>query len=314
MLLAKTHGCLNEVVAVQASPADFPGDAELRRFVRRACDRSSWTGGSGGICFFDPGPANTRAWFFRPDGTPGTLRGHGLRGLGRLLLDLRGTDTEVIAGVRDYAVHRAASTPEGVRQVRLELPEVAFAARPCGPFDGFTSVTAPDPHVVTVVEEYSERELVAAGEHAAQWFPEGADVSFLLPLESCDHEEVFVRTFERDAGLTPSCGAGIVAARAAYSRITGLDPREPVLVRNPGGVATASIDVRDSGWHPVLEGNGTIVYRSETDAAGNQLGDLEWDDDENAAYQALDECNLTRLDYAGVTAAHPAPPAVHRRR
>ena len=53
-----------------------------------------------------------------------------MRGLGRLILDLRGTDTEVVAsGGRDYTVHRAPSTPEGVRQVLLELPAAALRRR-----------------------------------------------------------------------------------------------------------------------------------------------------------------------------------------
>ena len=66
-----------------------------------------------------------------------------MRGLGRLILDLRGTDTEVVAsGGRDYTVHRAASTPEGVRQVVLELPPLSFDdAELPAPSPDFTAVT-----------------------------------------------------------------------------------------------------------------------------------------------------------------------------
>src|SRR5436305_560814 len=79
--------------------------------------------------------------------------------------------------------------------------------------------------------------------------------------------EVFVRTFERGAGLTASCGSGMAAARAVYSRVTPVDPGREVVVRNAGGMATVSLQVRQDRWHPVLEGNATFVYRAEVDPA-----------------------------------------------
>ncbi len=322
MLLVKTHGSFNEIFAAEATPDSFESDAELRTFVRRICDRGAWTGGSDGIYFYDASTPYAQAWFFNPDGSSAEFCGNGMRGLGRLILDQRGTDAEVVAsGGRQYTIRRAGSTPEGVRQVLLELPEISFAPAPAGPFDGYTAVTVPNPHVISVVADYSEPDLIDAGKRAADWFPEGANVSFLLPLggahdndsapESAAAPEVFVRTFERGAGLTPSCGSGVVASRAAYSRVTGLNPGQRVVVRNAGGVAAATIAVRavgtdgDVGWFPVLEGNATVVYRAEADHAGNQAGDLAWDADENSAYARLDERNTAYLKSAGVTTAHP---------
>lgn len=349
MRLVKTHGSLNEIFAAEATPSSWTSDAGLREFVRRVCARDSWTGGSDGIYFYDPSPARTAAWFFNPDGTPAEFCGNGMRGLGRLILDLRGTETEVVeSGGRHYTIHRAPSTPEGVRQVLLELPEVTFAPAPPAPFQDYTAVTVPNPHVIAVVADYLEPDLIEAGKRAAETFPEGANVSFLLPLPPAPQPpatgpnpsaapqdpasaetvtllttlapggpttstvssasgvpEVFVRTFERGAGLTPSCGSGVVASRAAFSRVTGLDPGERLLVRNAGGVAAAWILVRDGGWFPVLEGNATVVYRAEADPSGRQAGPVEYAAEENAAYAAADERNITFLKSAGVTTAHP---------
>ena len=183
MRLVKTHGSLNEIFALDATPAAWASDAELREFVRRVCDRAAWTGGSDGIYLYDASSPRTRAWFFNPDGSSAEFCGNGMRGLGRLILDLRGTETEVIAsGGRAYTVHRAPSTPEGVRQVLLELPAVEFAAQPPPPFESYTAVTVPNPHVVAVVTDYSEPALIEAGAQADQVFPDGANVSFLLSL------------------------------------------------------------------------------------------------------------------------------------
>jgi diaminopimelate epimerase len=304
MQLVKTHGSLNEIFAADATPAALPSAAALRAFVRSVCDRESWTGGSDGIYFYDASAPQAQAWFFNPDGSPAEFCGNGMRGLGRLILDLRGTDTEVIAsGGRAYTVHRAPSTAEGVRQVRLELPRLSFPDGPLPvPFAGFTAVTVPNPHVIGIVPEYSEADLIAKGRLADEVFAAGANVSFLRPLAD---DEVFVRTFERGAGLTPSCGSGVVASRAAYSKVTGLDPERRLVVRNAGGVAAASMRVRDDGWHPVLEGNATVMYRAEAGLAGEQLAPLDWSAAENDAYATLDDRNTTHLKSCGITTAHP---------
>jgi diaminopimelate epimerase len=307
MMLVKTHGSLNEIFALDATPDEWESDAALREFVRRVCDRSSWTGGSDGIYLYDAGDVNARAWFFNPDGSSAEFCGNGMRGLGRLILDLRGTDTEVIAsGGRDYTVHRTPSTPEGVRQVLLELPPLRFegAALP-EPFTGFTAVAVPNPHVIAMVERYSEPDLIELGKRADEVFAAGANVSFLQPLADGDTPEVFVRTFERGAGLTPSCGSGVVASRAVYSRATGLDPDRRVVVRNAGGVAAASVQVRDGAWCPVLEGNATVVYRAEVGLAGDQAGPLDVSAEENTAYAVLDERNTACLKEHGIQTAHP---------
>src|SRR5579863_10646029 len=134
--ILNAHGSKNDIFLLARTPHDFASDADLRAFVRRLCDRRGPFGGDG-IYLYDPGVPVPQAWFFNPDGSAAEFCGNGMRGLGRLILDLRGTDTEVVAsGGRDYTVRRAPSTPEGVRQVLLELPAVRFAAPPPPPFGG----------------------------------------------------------------------------------------------------------------------------------------------------------------------------------
>ena len=168
-------------------------------------------------------------------------------------------------------------------------------------------MAVPNPHVIAIVGEYSEPDLIDLGKRADEVFADGANVSFLQPLDAPEGTaaEVFVRTFERGAGLTPSCGSGVVASRAAYSQVTGLDPAQRLVVRNAGGVAAASIQVRDGDWYPVLEGNATVVYRAEVDLAGNQASPIEWAADENTAYATLDERNTAHLKVHGIQTSRP---------
>ena len=315
--ILNAHGSKNDIFIAAMTPRDFASDAGLRAFVRRLCDRAGPFGGDG-IYLYDAAPAIPEAWFFNPDGSSAEFCGNGMRCLGRVVLDRRGADAAVIrSGQAEYTVRRAATTGEGVRQIGLEHPAVDFTPQTAvvagrnpltearlpelDPALEFTAVTIPNPHLVALVDKYVESDLIAMGERVAtrpDVFPAGANLSVLLQLEPA---EVFVRTFERGAGLTASCGSGMAAARAVYSRITPVDPARRVTVRNAGGMATVSLNVRQDRWHPVLEGNATFVYRAEVDPAALARDAVEPCDDEVRAYAALDERNAARLREAGVT-------------
>jgi diaminopimelate epimerase len=319
--ILNAHGSLNDIFVAELTPGDFASETDLRAFVRNLCDRGGPFGGDG-VYLYDAAPAVPEAWFFNPDGSAAEFCGNGMRCLGRVILDRRGIDAaEIRSGSRDYTVRRGATTPEGVRQVRLEHPAVDFEpANPLitnrspaiqaplpelDPALAFTAVTIPNPHLVAVIDKYVESDLVAMGKQVAprpELFPAGANLSVLIPLSP---KEVFVRTFERGAGLTASCGSGMAAARAVYSRVGRADPERDVLIRNAGGMATASLRVRDGQWFPVLEGNATFVYRADVDpgqlARGD--GDREPYPDEIRAYAALDEQNSARLRSLSIDAS-----------
>jgi diaminopimelate epimerase len=314
--ILNAHGSRNDIFVVPMTPSDFASEDDLRAFVQRLCDRSGPFGGDG-VYFYDAAPQVPEAWFVNPDGSSAEFCGNGMRCLGRVVLDQRGTDAEVIrSGSTEYTVRRGASTEEGVRQVSLEHPAVDFSpATPVvagrnplmqarlpelDPALAFTAVTIPNPHLVAEVDKYVEADLVAMGERVAarrDMFPAGANLSVLLPLAP---DEVFVRTFERGAGLTASCGSGMAASRAVWSRIGETVPERELLIRNAGGTATVSLSVQDGRWHPVVEGNATLVYRAEVDPAALARAAVERYDEEERAYAALEQRTTARLRAAGV--------------
>jgi diaminopimelate epimerase len=333
--ILNAHGSKNDIFVAPLAPGDFGSAADLRGFIRALCDRNGRYGGDG-VYLYDARRPVPEAWFFNPDGSAAEFCGNGMRCLGRVILDQRGTDTaEIRSGPREYTVRRGSTTPEGVRQVVLEHPAVDFApAYPNVPVVAglspavearlpeldpalrFTAVTVPNPHLVAVIDKYIESDLVAMGEQVAarrERFPAGANLSVLLPLGPA---EVFVRTYERGAGLTASCGSGMAAARAVYSRIGRADPDRAIVVRNAGGTATVALRVRDGRWFPVLEGNATFVYRADVDPAelahaGAPAGNpgsgreppREPYPDEIRAYSAFDGHNSARLRAVGIDPA-----------
>jgi len=292
--ILKAHGSRNDIFVASLTPRDFPSVADLREFVRALCDRTGPLGGDG-IYFYDAAPAIPQAWFFNPDGSSAEFCGNGMRCLGRVILDQRAADEAVIqSGQTQYTVSRGPATPEGVRQIRLEHPAVDFQdieapIRELDPALAFTAVTVPNPHLIALTEKFDESALIVMGEKLAQH--RGPNLSFLLPVAQ---DEIFVRTFERGAGLTASCGSGMVAARAVYSRLGRAAQDQPVIIHNAGGVAEVSL--RD--WRPLLLGNATYVYRADIDPAAPlpPTIDREAFDEESSSYSNLEYHNELWLD------------------
>lgn len=321
--IVKAHGSRNDIFIIDGAPDDHFAAGETARAVALLCDRRLGLGGDGAYFLADDGDGPARAWFFNPDGSPALLCGNGMRCVGRLLLDRYEAESVTVhTGPYAFTVSDAGLTPHGVRQVAVELPPVDFA--PAEPIVGgagvavteqllpafhpsrtVTAVAVPNSHLVTVVDSYDEDELVETGRRVADdpaTFPIGANVSFVLPLAD---GEVFVRTFERGAGLTPSCGSAVVASRAVLSRLGLADPDQRVLVRNAGGTARSWLQDTGGQWQPVLEGNATVVYGTKVDAIA-LLGDgpiafhRETDHAEISAFDTLNRENLAALEAAGV--------------
>jgi diaminopimelate epimerase len=317
----KAHGSKNDIFIIEGPPEDIFAAAELTQFVQRLCDRSGPLGGDG-VYFVDARSKPATAAFFNPDGSAAAFCGNGMRAVGRVLLDRCGLETATVRsdGI-DFTVRRADPTPEGVAQIVVELPPVDFA--PLIPIvaDGtphiaelmpalhssrhYTALAVPNSHLVSVADRYCKAELVEAGERVAanpHEFPIGANVSHVLPLAEA---EMFVHTYERGAGLTMSCGSGVVASRAVCSRLGLFAPDERVVVRNPGGVSRAWLRAANGGWLPSLEGNASFVYRATIDSSllmKEEPVSFELDGytDEIDAFGSLDELNLEALRSSGV--------------
>lgn len=325
--LVKAHGSRNDIFVIDGAPGDhFATPDEIARAVGLLCDRRRGLGGDGAYFVADGGDGTARAWFFNPDGSQALLCGNGMRCAGRILLERHQADSVLVrTGPYVFTVRDRGRTAHGVRQVSVELPPVEFApaepivteAGPGGtyvdrllpafhPSRRVTAVAVPNSHLVTVIDTYDEAELVETGGRVAKTpahFPIGANLSFVMPLAD---DEVFIHTYERGAGLTPSCGSGVAASRAVLSRLGLVEPERPVLVRNPGGVARSLLQpTADGRWQPVLEGNATVVYRAELDPAvllgGGPVGFCgETDMTEIDAFAELNGENLKALEEAGI--------------
>ncbi|MFC8224070.1 diaminopimelate epimerase [Streptomyces sp. NPDC057362] len=324
--VVKAHGSRNVILVADGAPDETFVAADLPRAVRRLCDWKDGFGSDGIYFVKDADDGTMNAWFFNPDGSYSLLCGNGMRAAGRLMLDRHQAEQMVLrSGPYAFTVRAAETTAQGVRQVAVELPAVNFTphdpivAGVAWPYVDqvnpayssqrtVTALALPNSHLISVVDSYNEAELVAVGSKVADDsanFPLGANVSFVQQL---GEDEVFIRTYERGAELTESCGSGVSASRAALSRLGLVDPDAHVLVRNPGGPSRSWLQQTGDVWRPVLEGNATVVLRTEVDAA-DVLADTPLDvaadtcTAEIDAFDALFQDNLKALHAAGINPA-----------
>ncbi len=290
------HGSLNAIFLAEhadVAALDDPAQGESwQRQVRTLNDPAGPAGGGDGIYLIQDAPpggsALPLAQFFNADGSSASLCGNGMRAVMRLLMDRHGTDrAQVQVGHSTYLGRRAGELAPEVPAVALALPPISFspAAIPMvtereefidqrlpglHPTLRFTALAVPNPHLIALVESYDEQLLVQLGQRLASGvpeFPEGINLSFVQPIAE---DELFVRTYERGCGLTPSCGSGNVASRSVASRLGVVAPHRRVTLRNSGGISASWLDgLGDtSDWakaQPYLEGNATWTFAARFD-------------------------------------------------
>lgn len=333
LTVVKAHGSSNDIFLIdRPTAALFAGPDEAAAFARNLCDRAGPLG-SDGIYFVDDALAVPRAEFFNPDGTTAELCGNGLRVLARLLLERRGgDDLDIDIGPRRFRTARAEVTStDGAAStdVTIELPPVTDAAAdvpvvgvgdrlldaPLPDLDPtlrFSAVAVPNPHLITVADHFDVDRWRALGEVVtapSTLLPNGANLSVVVPLAD---DEVFVRTYERGAGPTLSCGSGVVASRTVLTAL-GLAPADArVLVRNVGGPARSWLSptaAEGASMVPSLSGNATFVYRATVDVDAFVRGDVpnvveqEPFTADLAAFQERYDANAARLATFGIDVA-----------
>jgi len=281
--LVKMHGSSNDILIVKKTREQLFETAEKAdEFVRQVCDRNGPLG-SDGIYFIDLEANPITAEFYNPDGSFAGMCGNGLRAIARLILEIsdvketlimsdgnsfHGSLTDSFPGVTSTCIStnsisfKADSLPIKTDQIEFILQEIPES----GTDLKFTALSIPNDHVVTISDEFDEAQFMSVGEKLSvpnKLLENGANVSFIVPISD---DEFFVRTFERGAGPTASCGSGMTASRAVLSKLGLHTADKKVLIRNVGGPAYVSLSTdTDGNWFGQLDGNATYVYKASVE-------------------------------------------------
>lgn len=297
----KCHGSGNEFVMFDAVRNDFSG-MPLAAMSVAACDRTTGVGADGVLLLVErEGLYGMR--MFNPDGTEAEMCGNGIRCVARAAEQLLACrEFTLFSGGGRYAVCRAEDIFAGLPTYGVELEvrltsedfgfmapgELSFCDRPIEalhPTLRFTAINVGNPHIVARVEKIDYALLESLGRRVLELrdiFPRGINVS-LVEVRGRNH--IFVATYERGAGITPSCGTAMTSSATAMALTGACDYECDVRVENRGG-AVVCRPSREGGLHTRLTGNATYtscgIMHVEGDAF--RFEEMATFDEERACY------------------------------
>ena len=130
----------------------------------------------------------------------------------------------------------------------------------------FSAVSVTNPHLVSIVDEIKEEQLVQVGTKAnstQSLLPKGVNVNFVKII---DGNNIYVKTFERGVGLTKACGTGMTASSVIACIAKKCPVGEIINIFNDGGMIRCIVNKKEEeGYFVQFIGNATYVFRAEID-------------------------------------------------
>jgi diaminopimelate epimerase len=174
------------------------------------------------------------------------MSGNGIRCLGQAVARQHGLTEGPITALTDAGVRPlqiSAGTDAASVMVSVGMGEPGPGPHIPEPVHEFLSgrfatVDMGNPHLVVVVDDPAEIDLMTEGSWLEQQFPAGMNIEYIAPAG--DGSGLVLRVWERGAGVTDACGTGACAA-AHQARSWGL-VGDRVTVSMPGGDAVVVLE------------------------------------------------------------------------
>ncbi len=276
------HGSSNLFVMIDAITQKI--EVEKRDvFVREVCNKFK----SDGLLFVEKTDKGAYAMnMYNTDGSQAEMCGNGMRIVARYC-DQTYMNTNkftLYSGGKRYPITRQESTEvvtnDGERVAipnygvdiaisrsssEFTLADDEFIAQPIEELDEsllFTYLNLGNPHIVAEVEQIDLELLSRLGERVKELphiFTRGVNVSLMKDM---GRGEIFVATYERGVGLTPSCGTAMTASSTTATLLGICNWGEEIVVRNRGGFVKCICSESDEGDITTqLIGNATYIER-----------------------------------------------------
>lgn len=225
---------------------------------------------------------------FNTDGSEAEMCGNGIRCVARLVDSeyLHSGDFTMSSGGNDFHIKREEEISDGVATYSVEIPirthsvdftlcDTRFVGKRIEALDTklyFTYLNLGNPHIVAFCDHIDLEHLARIGERVKSLksiFPNGVNVS-MMKYEYA--QKIFVATYERGVGLTPSCGTAMTASCTASVMLGVCREGLPVEVRNRGGMVYCTTSILESGgFSTCLKGNASFDSRGEVSEQGELL-------------------------------------------
>lgn len=229
---------------------------------------------------------------FNPDGTEAEMCGNGIRCVARAIAEEYGeSEFTVWSGNRPYEITRQEDIYPTIPTFGVEIPvrlwsddfrmeqssEGRFINTPIEelhPTLRWSAINVGNPHIIAKVEEVDLELLCAIGKRVTELrhiFPNGVNVSFMKVVSPT---EIYVATYERGAGVTPSCGTAMTSSATAAVLMGEVEADTIISVCNRGGKVECRTSV---GEKIVTQLIGNATYIND--------GSISYDEMEGYSYQ-----------------------------
>ncbi|MFR9503458.1 MAG: diaminopimelate epimerase [Rikenellaceae bacterium] len=288
------HGSGNRFVLLDAVKHDLTA-IQTAEFVQKTCQCNA----ADGVLFLTQDPSGLYAMrMFNTDGSEAEMCGNGIRCVARLVSQryISESSYTMISGSNRYPITHEQPIAEGVETYSVEigiathsadftLTESRFVGKSIEALDPslyFTYLNLGNPHIVAMCDNIDLDHLTTLGERVKRLtmiFPKGVNVSLIKYL---GEQQIFVATYERGVGLTPSCGTAMTASCTAATLLGVCREQRVVEVRNRGGMVYCTTKLQPS-LTTKLTGNATFDSIGHL-AEDGQIIDLTPIDSEREAW------------------------------
>lgn len=280
----KCHGSGNDFVLIDEYSGSLIEEALRPGLARSLCNRAGEIGADGVLFYLNSGKADVLMRMFNPDGTEASTCVNGLRCIARYgceQLNVQRLSIEIGKGyvtgeLIDPIASDVVTTSVDMGPISTNPADVPLVHdKTCvlaEPIQGlsdqltFTALAAPNPQLVTVVQQIDEDELKRLGavaESAPDFLPDRSNVSMVMKL---DDKRMFVSTFERGAGITGSCGSAMASSVCAMCLLEHFDFGQRIQVVNRNGSVYCTPTQSDTGELFLnMHGNATYEFRADID-------------------------------------------------
>lgn len=303
----KCHGSGNEFIMFDAVAQNMD-NLPLAALSEAVCNRDTGIGADGVLLLVrnDEGLYGMR--MFNPDGSEAEMCGNGIRCVARLAESyVGGEQFDLTSGGKVYPTARYAPIFEDIPtygvKIGVNLWSADFKMEPsaAGDFIGrvieplhptlrWSAISVGNPHIVAVVDSIDLEELRQLGERVLNLkdvFPNGVNISL---VELLGKNKIFVATYERGAGITPSCGTAMTSSATAMALQGLCDYGADIAVLNKGGMVRC-VCTAEGGLSTTLIGNASFTERGEIEFDGKSFvkRTLGYFDDEIASWREFSE-------------------------
>ncbi len=244
LLLSKHHGLGNDFLVL----LDMAATISLTHSeILALLDRHIGVGADGLLhvtSSLADSPSIARMKLYNSDGSMAEMSGNGIRCLAQALIDsgvapLGPFSIDSDAGVIDIETHSEFGDSVATISVGMGMPRVSESEE--RKIDGvdYRAIRADigNPHLVLIPvqtmsqETFKLLDIARLGQEIESEYPQGMNIEWVIPADN--RQEMFLRVWERGAGITMACGTGTTASSFVANTLGLVD--NVVIVHNPGG-------------------------------------------------------------------------------